>query len=159
MPVWEYDRLQKNQGFGLIELMMALLILTFGLLAAGQLLYTTAGMGSLARSQSTAAVAAQTTLEHLSNLYQNNPSAEELAPGPHGPMHTQVINPADGSVLHRYAVTWIAGDIPDPRPGKALKGRTLRVEVRPMQSEARESARSMFHKRLTVATLFSTRMR
>ena len=77
--------LKKVSGFSLIEMMIAMAILTFGLLAVGPLLYIVTSSASLARSKDTAAVAAQDTLEILSDLYARNPSAEEFLPGIHGP--------------------------------------------------------------------------
>ena len=72
------------RGFSLIEMMLALIILTFGLLTVGQLLYVVASSSSLARSQGTAAIAAQGVLESLASLYSQNPSAADLAIGAHG---------------------------------------------------------------------------
>ena len=71
----------ERQGFSLIEMMLALIILTFGLLTAGQLLYVAAGSSSLARSKGTAALAAQSLLESLASLYSQNPLAADLALG------------------------------------------------------------------------------
>ena len=72
------------EGFSLIEIMIALVILTFGLLATAQLIYISVGSGSLARSKQTASIAAQQRMEYLSDLYRLNPDAEDLAPGSHG---------------------------------------------------------------------------
>ena len=52
----------KSNGFSLIEVMVALGILAFGLLATSSLMYTAVRSGSLARSQSTAGIAAQNKL-------------------------------------------------------------------------------------------------
>ncbi len=74
-----------RQGFTLIEMMLALIILTFGLLTAGQLLYVAASSSSLARSKGTAAIAAQSLLESLASLYSQNPLAADLPSAPMAP--------------------------------------------------------------------------
>jgi len=120
-------------GFGLIELLLAQLILAIGLLAAVPVLSLGARLTAQARSQSTAALAAQGELERLADLFRRNPAAAELAPGEHqaeSPREFQ--NPLDGNVLDRYRMSWSVGDVPDPRPGIVLPGRAVSVRATPL---------------------------
>ena len=55
-------------GFSFIELMIALALLTFGLLAVGQLIYVAGSSGSLTNAKGSASIAAQNMLEYLSDL-------------------------------------------------------------------------------------------
>jgi prepilin-type N-terminal cleavage/methylation domain-containing protein len=150
--------LKRPQGFSLIELMIALVILTFGLLAVGQLLYVAASSGSLARSKSAAAIAAQSTLESLTSLYHRNPLAADLMIGNHGPIQTQAINPIDGTILNRFNVDWIVSDVSDPRPGKKVDARLVRVMITPIRLDGVINSRPSLNKILNVTTIFSPRM-
>ena len=143
------------QGFSLIEIMMALAILTFGLLAAGQLIYVSLGSGSLARSKGTAAITAQNKLEYLSDLYRRNPNAPDLALGTHGPQQIQVLNPIDGTILNNYNVAWTLTNVVDPRPDKALDARLVSVAITPIQSDGSVNMRPFLNKAVTVTTIFS----
>ena len=149
----------KKNGFSLIETMIALVILTFGLLATTPLIYTAVRSGSLARAQSTAAIAAQNKLEALADLYARNPSAEDLMVGNHGPEQVQVVNPNNGSILNRYEIGWIISQVPDPRPGRILDARLVRVTVTPIRLDGTENSRPGFNKILNLGTIFSSEMR
>ncbi len=149
----------KAQGFSLIELMIAQVILTFGLLAVGPLLYVAASSESLARSKSAAAITAQNKLESLTDLYHRNPSAEDLTLGSHGPQQAQVVNPIDGTVLNRYDVTWVMSAVPDPRPGKVVAGRLVRVTITPIQLAGAGNSNPAFNKILNVTTILSQKVR
>ena len=148
-----------RQGFSLIEMMLALVILTFGLLTVGQLLYVVASSSSLARSKGTAAIAAQGVLESLASLYSENPSATDLALGAHGPRQTVVVNPMDGTVLNRYDVNWLVENVSDPRPGKRLHARRVQATVTPVQIDGAENIRRGLNKVLNIATIFSPKAR
>jgi prepilin-type N-terminal cleavage/methylation domain-containing protein len=150
--------LNKNNGFSLIEMMIALAILSFGLLAAGPLMYSAARSNSVARSKSTASTAAQSKLETLADLYYQNPLAEDLMFGGHGPQQAQVVNPNDGAVLNRYEISWMISRVPDPRPGKIVDARLVRVTITPIHQEGMESSQSKFNKTLNVSTIFSPKM-
>jgi prepilin-type N-terminal cleavage/methylation domain-containing protein len=149
----------KEQGFSLVEIMIALCIMSFGLLAAGQLLYVAAGSTSLARSKSTAALAAQNVMESLEALYRQNPSATDIAIGRHGPRNIEVANPTDGTVLNRFHVSWVVENVPDLRPGKVLNARLVRAMVTPVQSAGSENNQPGLNKTLNVSTLFSQKIR
>lgn len=148
-----------RQGFSLIEMMLALIIMTFGLLTAGQLLYIAAGSNSLSRSKGTAALAAQSLLESLDALYSQNPLAADLAPGVHGPRRSIVTNPADGTVLNRYDANWVVDNVSDPRPGKVLKALRVRATVIPVQMGGAENLRPGLNKIMNVTTIFSQKTR
>ena len=149
----------KVQGFSIIELLVALFIMTFGLLSVGQLLYVVASTGSLARSKGNAAVTAQHTLESLAALYRHNPSSEEFSPGDHGPRQIHFTNPETGTAINRYAVSWTASPVHDPRPGKKVKAILLRVTVTPIQSDGAENNKPTLNKTISVTTIVSPRMR
>ena len=149
------NSMKHAKGFSLIEMIIALLILTLGLLAAGPMLSTTAHLTTLARSKNTAALTAQSALEHLADLYRRNPSAVELTPGNHQEASLrEVINPLNMSVLNRYKVTWFVDDIPDPRAGMILPGRMVSVRVTPLRSESEADIDSIRNKVLSVTAIF-----
>ncbi len=147
----------KERGFTLIEIMIALTLLAFGLLAAGQLLFVAAGSGSLARSKSTAGIAAQNMLESLGATYRQNQAAPDLTIGTHGPVQTQVANPTDASTLNGFAVSWAVNGVPDPRPGKVMKAREVRVTVTPVNDDGENNSRVGLNKVLSVTTIFSSK--
>ena len=149
------DFFTNSQGFSLIESMIALIVLTFGLLATGHVLFTAAGLGHLARSKTTAVIAAQSTVEFLSDLYRRNPAAEELAPGSHGPVSNQVMNPVNDNVLNRYSISWISGAIPNSRPAASPQGLILSIRVTPIASSEKASSAALPNKSLTVTALIS----
>jgi Tfp pilus assembly protein PilV len=146
-------------GFSFIELMMALIVLTFGLLAAGQLFYVAASSGSLANSKGSAAIAAQNQLEYLSDLYRRDPSASDLLPGDHGPLQTQMKNPVNGALLNRYAIRWNVSRVSDPRPGKDIDARFVQVIITPIQAGGGMNSRPPFNKILSINTIFSPKAR
>lgn len=139
----------KTQGFGLIEIMMALLLLTAGVLTVGQLLYSTISAGSLARSKITAAIAAQDKIERLSALYACDPLASALTIGDHGPQQVEFSNPLEGTALDRYSILWNISEVPDPRPGKMVNARIARITITPQSQQTR------FNKILSVTTVLS----
>jgi prepilin-type N-terminal cleavage/methylation domain-containing protein len=151
--------LKSIRGFSLIELMIALTILAFGLMAVGQLFFVAAGSGSLASAKGSAAVAAQNMLEYLADLYSQNSAAGDLAPGSHGPTQTQVMNPTNGAILNRYAISWDVSQISDPRPGKCPDARLVRVRVIPIQANGGLNSHPPLNKILNVSTILSPSMR
>lgn len=150
--------LKRNNGFSLIEMMIALAILTFGLLAISPLMYTAVRSISLARSQTTAGIVAQDMLEILGETYRGNPSSEDLMFGGHGPVHIQVVNPNDESILNRYNIHWTVSQVPDPRPGGILNARMVRVTVTPIRSDGEENSRPGFNKIFNISTILSPEM-
>ena len=141
----------QADGFSLVEVMIAVFILTVGLLSAAQLLAMAAGLDAQARSKSTAALAAQNELERLADLYRRNPAADELTIGTHQAEElTEIRNPATQNVLSRYKITWLVEGIPDPRPGLEPQGRVISVRATPMLTESVESPRSFKNKEITL---------
>jgi len=147
------------RGFSLIEMMISLVILTFGLLTAGRMLFTAVSSSSLARSKGIASVAAQDRLESLASLYRHNPLAEDLVLGSHGPDQLEVADPANKSVLNRYAVTWDVSSVPDPRPGIVLNSRLVRVTVTPVLPGGASNSKPGMNKILNVGTILSPETR
>jgi prepilin-type N-terminal cleavage/methylation domain-containing protein len=147
------------RGFTVLEVLIALVVLSVGLLSAGQMLFVAASSGSLARSKGGAAIAAQNLLESLSALYQQNTSDPDLAFGNHAPRQTRILNPIDNSVLNCYSVAWNISPVPDPRPGKALEARQVSVTVTPVLSGGTTNSKPGMNKILNVSTIFSMRTR
>jgi len=147
-----------RQGFSLIEMMVALSTIAFGLIAASQLLYIASASNSLARAKSTAILAAQDTMESLGALYRENPAAPDLSLGEHGPRNIEVRNPANGAVLNRYTVRWVVETVSDPRPGKILQARSVRTTVTPVTEDESPNHQPGLNKMLSVATVFSQDM-
>ena len=132
---------KSSFGFSLVEVMIAVLILTIGLLSAAQLFTMALKLDVLARSKSTATLAAQNELERLADLYQRNPAAEELTIGTHQAEElTEIRNPITQKVLNRYKITWQVGEIHDPRPEMDPRGRIISVRATPMLTENAENA-------------------
>jgi prepilin-type N-terminal cleavage/methylation domain-containing protein len=154
----EYNGSSIN-GFSLIETMIALAILTFGLLAASPMIYTAVRSNSLARSQSTAGIAAQNKLELLAEVYRRNPSDKDLMPGSHGPDQIRIVNPNDESILNRYHIHWTVSLVPDPRPGRISDARLVQVAVTPIGLDGAENSRPGFNKILNISTIFSPELR
>jgi len=145
-----------DRGFSLVEVLVAVFILAFGFLSAAQLLTMVMGLDALARSKSTATLAAQNELERLADLYRRNPAAEELAIGTHQADElTEIRNPITQNVLNSYKVTWRVGDIPDPRPGMALRGRIISVRATPMNTESVKNTDSFKNKTVTLNAVIS----
>ena len=151
------DCSNKIQGFSLIEMMMALILLSSGLLTAGQLIYASAGSGSLARSKFAAAIAAQDQMERLSALYAQNPLADDLAIGDHGPRQSMVANPLDGNALNIFNIYWNIGEMSDPRPGIKIKARLARVKIIPIRSGGAENRQVRLNKIVSVSSVLSQR--
>jgi prepilin-type N-terminal cleavage/methylation domain-containing protein len=147
------------QGFSLIETMIAIIVVAFGLLAASQLLYVAAGSNSLARSKSAATIAAQNTLESLGALYRQDPSAADLAPGYHGPRSYNVVNPANATVLNRYAVEWSVENMPDPRTGNLPGVKLVRTTVTPATDSGDANSHPGLNKILNVTTVIGQELR
>jgi prepilin-type N-terminal cleavage/methylation domain-containing protein len=144
-------------GFTLTEMLIALFIMTFGLLSAGQLMLIAMGSSSLARSKDSAAVAAQDRLEYLADLYRRDTAAAELTVGDHGPMSVNIQNPIDNSILNRFSVGWNVSVVPDAR-GKTLHARLVRVTVTPVDATGNVNSRSLLNKVVSVSSIFSPRV-
>jgi len=147
------------RGFSLLEVMIALLVLTAGLLSAGQILFVAASSNSLARSKGAAAIVAQDILESLATDYQHDFSAADLVPGNHGPRLAQVKDPVDGRVLNCYSILWNVFPVPDPRPGKTLDAKLVTVTIAPALPNGEMNSKPGMNKILNVSTILSRRTR
>lgn len=147
------------RGFSLVEMMVALLVLSTGLLAVGQMLFVAAASGSLSRSKASAVVAAQDRLESLASLYRQDPSSADLAPGSHGPQQIEITNPGDGTALNRYSVQWNVEPVPDPRPGKSLGAKLVRVTIAPVSAGGDPNSQPGMNKIVNVSTILGSRAR
>ena len=147
-----------TEGFTLVEMLVALCILTFGLLAAAQPIYVALASTTLARSKGGATVAAQNQLELLADLYRRDPNATDLSVGSHGPVQVQVVNPVNSSVLNRYNVAWAVATVPDPRAGRNLNARQVTVTVTPIGSGTSANNRALLNKVVNMSAVFSVRV-
>ena len=144
-------------GFSLVELMIATFILTLGLLEAAQMIYVAMCSASLARSKGAVAVVANDKLEFLADLYSGNRGAPELTLGGHGPDLVAIVNPANGTILNRFQVTWQVSAVADPRPGKNLAARQVTVTVGPIDAANKPNYKAYLNKSAIVAGIFSPR--
>lgn len=144
-------------GFTLIEMMIALVIMTVGLLSAGQLMYVAMASASLARSKGTAATVASDKLEFLADVFRRNPVDGSLTNGDHGPEQVQVTNPNTGTALNRYRVQWNVSTVPDPRPGKLMKSKLVRVTVTPIRGADTTNNQIGLNKVVSISSIFGTR--
>ncbi len=140
-----------------MEMLIALIVLTFGLLAAGQMIYIAASSASLARSKGNAAVAAQTMIEQLSAQYSNDPTS--VVNGEYGPQQVEVRNPSTNAVLNRFNVSWTISSVPDPRSGTTLAAQQVVVTVTPIKADNSNNRRAALNKVVTVSSILSKRNR
>ncbi len=149
----------SSEGFSLVETMIAMVILTFGLLAAGQLMYVAMASNSLSRSKGTAMTVGQDKLEFLSDLYRRDPANADLTNGDHGPEQVAVTNPNDSSIVNRFNVAWNVSTVPDPRAGKVLQARLVRVTVTPIQNTGTTANSKIgLNKVVNVTAIFSPKL-
>ncbi len=147
------------RGFTLVEMIISLLVLSSGLLAVGQMLFVAASSGSFSRSKGSAAIVAQDRLESLADLYRRDPSSEDLSPGSHGPQQIEILNPADGTTLNRYNILWNVEPVPDPRPGKVVDAKLVRVTIAPALPGGGSNSKPGLNKTVNVSTILSPRTR
>jgi type II secretory pathway pseudopilin PulG len=152
------DLKRNGDGFSLAEILISLCILTFGLLAAAQIIFISVTSTTLSRSKGVAAFAAQSQLESLADLFSRNPEAEELTNGSHGPRVVEVANPGEGTVLNRFNVGWTVGAVPDPRPERVLNAKQVTVTVTPIDGLGTPRPRTPLNKVVGVSAIFSTRL-
>jgi Tfp pilus assembly protein PilV len=145
------------EGFTLVETLLAMIVLTFGLLAVGQLIAASVKGTTLARSKGSASMVAQDKIDFLADAYRQNPNGTDLALGTHGPEQVDVLNPTDGSTVNRYNVQWTVSDVADPRPGKLIKAKQVMVTVTPIGSGTTVNMQTSLNKVITITSIFSPR--
>ncbi len=146
------DRGRPGAGFTLIEALFALLILGFGVLSAGQLIYLALSSASLARSKGSAALVAQNKLEWLAELYRRNPEAPELSEGTHEGELVQLRG--SGTVLNGFAISWQVSPVPDPRGPSTLRAILVRVMVVPARTDGTANLKVRLNKTVNVSSVF-----
>lgn len=144
-----------DEGFTLVEALIAVFVLAFGLLAAGQMIFVAASSSALARCKGNAALLAQGKLEILADLYSRDPNLMDLENGEHGPEQAEVTNPLGDSVLNRFNVSWTVSEVPDPRAGVELKAKQVTVSVTPIDAARQKNMRALFNKAVAVSMILS----
>jgi Tfp pilus assembly protein PilV len=140
----------------MIETLIALLILTFGLLATGQLIFLAMSNHSLARSKGSAALVAQDQMERLADLYRQNTAGTDLTVGDHGPLQVALTSPSDSSIVNRYNVDWSVSSV--VTNGKTLKALNVTVTVSPIGSTGTTANNQTgLNKIVTMSSMFSIR--
>ncbi len=138
-----------------MEMLIAMTILSFGLLSIGQMMFVAMGSASLARSKGSAAIVAQNRLEFLADLYRRDEAHADLTVGTHGPIQVQ-LNNANGTAQNRFNVSWTVSTVSDPR-GLTLKARQVLVTVTPIGTGTTANTKAFMNKVLNVSSIFSPR--
>ena len=125
----------SQKGFTLLEAVIAASLVAFGILAVGQLLFTSAASINLARSREAAVLAAHNKLEYLCGLYLRNASHADLSAGEHGPEYVVFPDPADGGVPDRFRISWSIECLQDPRPEWKTAAVKLTVAATPVKND------------------------
>jgi Tfp pilus assembly protein PilV len=152
------DRPQREssaEGFSLVETLIAMFIMTFGLLAAGQIMYVALSSSSLARSKGNAALVAQNKLELLGDLFRQNPLTADLANRNHGPEQVWILSPDTSSAVDHFNVTWTISTVADPRAGKTFKAKQVRVTVTPTRGISNSPV--VMKKVVSITSIFSNK--
>lgn len=144
------------EGFSLVESLMAVLILTLGFMFVGPMMVNSIGSTTLARSKSTAGLAAAQILDSLALKYRANAGDADLAVGAHGPTQVQIANPADTNIVNRYNVAWTVSSV--VTSGKILKAVQVTATATPIGSTGTSTNNKVGqNKIISIATIFSLR--
>jgi type II secretory pathway pseudopilin PulG len=146
-----------SEGFGLVESLMAVLILALGFMFVGPMMFDSIQSTTLARSKDTAGLAATNQLETLARQYKANENDADLTIGNHGPTQVEIVNPTDNSKVNRFNVAWTVAAVSDPRPGKTLRAVRVTTTVTPIGSGTSTNITVRQNKVLSVSTIFSYR--
>jgi competence protein ComGC len=144
-----------ERGFTLLENLLALAVLTFGLLASAPMIAAALKSATLAQSKACAILAAQSKVDYLTERYQHDPSDPELQWGRHGPETLDVLDPVGGTVWNRLEIIWTVDDVPDPRPGFHLAARLLTIEVRPVGRTGSPNLKTWLNRELSLSAVLS----
>lgn len=135
IPAIHENSQSSQRGFTLLEVLIAATLVAFGILAVGQLLFTSAAAIDLARSREAAVLAAHNKLEYLCGLYLRDSAHPDLAAGEHGPHDVAFRDPNDGRILDMFQITWSVQSVPDPRPEWKTGAVLLTVTSTPIRSD------------------------
>jgi Tfp pilus assembly protein PilV len=157
IPMMDIDH-AHSEGFSLVEALMAILILSLGFMFVGQMMVSSVGSTTLARSKGTAGLAATNKLEALALKYRANPSDSDFTIGNHGPEQVEIVNPSDNSKVNRYNVGWAVSSVSDSRPGVTLRAVQVTVTATPIGSGTRVNNKVGQNKVINVTTIFSFKL-
>jgi|WetSurMetagenome_2_1015567.scaffolds.fasta_scaffold37508_2 Tfp pilus assembly protein PilV len=145
-------------GFGLVETLMAVLLLALGFMFVGPMMVNSLESTTLARSKSTASLAATQILEDLARKYRANTADADLAIGSHGPTQVVIANPINQNALNRYSVGWTVSAVSDPRAGKQLRAVQVTATATPIASNRAATNNKLGqNKIINVTTILSFR--
>lgn len=143
-------------GFSLVESLMAVLILTIGFMFVGPMMVKSIGSNTLARSKSTAGLAAAQILDGLALKYRANAGNADLTVGAHGPTQVQITNPIDNNIVNRYNVGWTVSAV--VTSGKTLKAVQVTATATPIESTGTATNNKVGqNKIINITTIFSLR--
>lgn len=142
----------------MVETLIALFLLVFGLMAGAELVRLAASSGTLAGSQGSAAIVAGAKMAWLRDLYRREPNATLFGPGNHGPEEVHIMNPETGRILNRFHISWTAAAVADSRPGKTLNALNICVTATPVDAEGKLHFRPGMNKVVSISSVFSPRI-
>lgn len=149
---------ESCEGFTLVESLMAILILTLGLMAAGQMMVVSLSGPALARSKGSAVSVAQNQLDFLTNEYRQNANGPDLTVGSSYSTQVTVSDASTSNTLNRFNVAWTVSAVPDPRAGYVTQSKEITLTVTPLQSTGSSTnIKSGMNKVITVSTILSQR--
>jgi Tfp pilus assembly protein PilV len=145
----------SSAGFSLVEALMAIVIMAFGLMFICQMMFVSLGGAALSRSKGTASLAAANQLEFLGDKYQQDPTDPDLSVGSHTPVQVEIASPNDSTKLNRFSVAWTVSIVTDPRAGTVLNSRLVTVTVTPIATGTTVNRRAGLNKAVSMTTIFS----
>jgi len=150
-----FQSIRHETGFTLIEVMITMIIMTFGLLACGQMVAGAIKSATLARTKGNAAIVAQNQLERLADLYRRDRHDPSISIGTQGPVWVEIANPIHHRVLHRFRVEWIV----TPVTGTNIMAHTrnIRLSVIPIDESKNNLFKPGWNERITMSMVLSTR--
>ncbi len=134
----------REHGICLVEVIIALSLTAFGLLAVAQIFVTAANTSRLARSKEHAVLTARNKLEYLCDLYQRDASHPDLHSGNHGPEEIPVWNPYNTKIMDLFRLTWSVQNISDPGTGRIPSGIEITVSAIPIRNDGSPVVRPYF---------------
>jgi Tfp pilus assembly protein PilV len=131
----------SQEGIGLLDSMIALVVLSIGLLALVQLMGTALNQSAFTQNNTMATALVQEKIEELRTVYtrelETQSSSADLTDGSHGPQTVTLSSPNDSNMGDRlFRVSWnvnISG-----------KQKTVTGTVEPVVNNARQSETLVF---------------